>query len=51
MTGSMTFSGGVFAGDIEGGRAGTEITVGLRGLTARTRDGRIIFVDYGYGVS
>lgn len=46
MTGSRSFSGGVFANAIEGGRVGTEIEVGAGGLTARTRDGQIFSLDY-----
>jgi beta-barrel assembly-enhancing protease len=40
------FPGGVFSDEIDGGRAGAHLRLGDRGITARTSEGRELFISY-----
>ncbi len=46
MMGEIAFSGGVFSDAIDGGRAGAEIELSSRGITALTPDGQRFEVHY-----
>jgi len=46
MTGQATFSGGVFADSVDGGRAGADIELSERGILAHTPDGDDFLIPY-----
>src|SRR5690606_28290902 len=46
MIGTSAYSGGVFSGSIDGGRAGAEIELSDAGIFARTNDGQTFLLPY-----